>query len=131
MKGRRHRQHHRPLDALRLGGFHGSLHRLFFPRQDHLAATIVVCGFTYASCPALLGDRPGRVEVDADQRRHRPDANRHGFLHGAAANAQQPRRIGDRQRLSGRERRIFAQRMPCHIGYVALEIDTGLCFERA
>ena len=60
-----------------------------------------------------------------------PDADRHRLLHGAAADAQQPRRVGDRQRLRRRERRIFAERVAGDEGGIAREIDTGLRFKHA
>ena len=40
-----------------------------------------------------------------------PVADRHRLLHGAPADAQQPRRIGNRERSGSRERGIFPERM--------------------
>ena len=42
------------------------------------------------------GDRFRLVEFEPDKRRHGADADRHRLLHGAAANAQEPRRVGNR-----------------------------------
>ena len=63
--------------------------------------------------PCAASRRPLRHRPcsSADDRRHGALADRHGRLHGVAANAQQPRRVGDRERAGGRERRIFAERM--------------------
>ena len=82
-------------------------------------------------CGGFRGDRLGVIELDADERRHGADADRHRLLHGAAAYAQQPRRVGNRERLRGRERRIFAERMAGDEGRVAREIDAGFGFEHA
>ena len=43
----------------------------------------------------LGGDLAGRVEVEAEERRHRAPPDRHRLLHGLAADAEQPRGIGD------------------------------------
>ena len=54
--------------------------------------------FAAAHTPTLAASAAiglGHGELDADQRRHGADADRHGLLHGAAAHAQQPRRVGD------------------------------------
>ena len=60
-----------------------------------------------------------------------PDADRNRLLHGAAADAQKPRGVGDGERRRGRESRIFAERVAGNKGCVAGEIDAGLGFEHA
>ena len=45
-------------------------------------------------CAASLGDRHRRLIVEAEQRRHGADADRHRLLHRKAAGAQQPRGVG-------------------------------------
>ena len=57
-----------------------------------------------------------RLEIDAEQRRHRADAFGHRLLHGVAAHAQEPRRVADREAAGRRERGIFAERMAGDIG---------------
>ena len=51
-------------------------------------------------------------------------------MHGTAADAQESRRIGNGQGLSGRKRRIFPKRVTGNEGRIATEIDTGLRFKR-
>ena len=58
-------------------------------------------------------------EIEAEDRRHRALADRNGLLHRLAADAQQPRRVLDRQRAGGAERGIFAERMAGDEGGVA------------
>src|SRR5690606_41384161 len=59
--------------------------------------------------------------LQPDDRRHRALAHRNGRLHGVAADAQEPRGIGDREGAGGGERRIFAERMAGDIGDLVLE----------
>ena len=72
----------------------------------------------------LRGFRAGGFDVglfQPDDRRHRALADRHRRLHGVAADAQQPRRIGDRERAGRGERRIFAERMAGDVGDLVLQ----------
>ncbi len=46
-------------------------------------------------------------------------------LHGIAANAQQPRRIGERKSAGGTKRRVFAERMTGNIGNPTLQIEAA------
>ncbi len=78
---------------------------------------------TSATSAAIASDI-GKIE--ADHRRHGAGADRNRFLHGAAANPQQSRSVGDRQSTGCGKRRIFAERVPRDKGGVALEIDAGL-----
>ena len=59
----------------------------------------------------LFGDGAGGLQVEAHQRRHRPLAQGHGFLHSAAAGFQQRRRIGDGKTPHGGQGRILAEGM--------------------
>ena len=65
------------------------------PGHDHLAAAIVVRRLADLALRGLRGDRRGRVEVEPEQRRHGAGADRHRLLHGAAADAQKPRGVGN------------------------------------
>ena len=68
-------------------------------------------------------------EINPDERGHGAGADGHGLLHGAAADAQEPRRIGDGERLRGGERRVFAERVTGDEGHVTRQIDAGVGFE--
>ena len=50
-----------------------------------------------------------------------PSPDRHRRLHGVAADAQQPRRVGDREHAGRGKRRIFAERMAGDIGNLVLQ----------
>ena len=104
---------------------HGCHHR-HVRRQKHEEITIhpaSVDGFALRG----FGRHRGRgIELETQQRRHRAGADRHRLLHGAAANAQQPRGVGDGERAGRRQRRIFAERMAGDELRVALEIDRRL-----
>jgi hypothetical protein len=52
----------------------------------------------------LRRDRCRLIEVKPKQCRHGAGANRHRFLHRPAADAQEPRGIGNGERASGGER---------------------------
>ena len=71
----------------------------------------------------LAGDLDRGLEFESEERRHRALPDRHGALHGIAANAQQPRRVGELQAAGGGERRIFAERMAGDEGRVFDEIE--------
>ena len=100
-------------------------------RQHDLPAAIIIGGGADADAAGFRGDRFGVAEFKADQRRHRTGADGNRFLHGAAADAQQPRRIADSERPSRGKRRIFAKRVTGNEGRVALEIDAGFRLKRA
>ena len=68
--------------------------------------------------PWTLGERTPRTLVE-----------RLVQAHGAAANAQQPCRVGDSERSRGSKGRIFSERVPRDESRVAREIETGLGFE--
>ena len=60
---------------------------------------------SFAACTdlplrGLGGDRCRLLELDPEQRRHGADADRHRLLHGTAADAHQPHRIGERERAA-------------------------------
>ena len=81
--------------ALGLGDLDRALDRGLVARHHDLAAAIVVGGLADLALRGLRRDRRGRVEVEPEQRRHGAGADRHRLLHGVAADAQQPRGVGD------------------------------------
>ncbi len=131
MEGRGDRQQHRPLGAARLGDFDRALDRELVARQHNLAAAIVIGGGADAGAFRLGRDRLHVAELEPDQRRHGARADRNRLLHGEPAHAQQPRRVGDRERARRGKRRIFAERMSGDKGRVAREIDAGFVFQHA
>ena len=80
-----------------------------------------------AACADLaLGAPPRRpargcVEVEPEQRRHGALADRHGLLHGPAADAEQPRRIGEVEAARRGQRGIFAERVAGDVGDASAE----------
>ena len=99
---------------------------------DHdLGAAIVVRRVADLALRRLAGDLERGLVFEAEQGRHRPLPHRNRLLHGVAADAQQPRRIGDREAAGGGERRIFAERMAGDEGGVALQVEAGLGLQHA
>ncbi len=125
MEGRGDGQHHGALGALLLRDHDGALDRRLVARDHHLGAAIVVGRIADLALSRLAGDLQGGVEFEPEQRRHGALPDRHGALHGIAANPQQPGRIGDGQAAGGGERRIFAERMAGDESRVPLEIEPG------
>ena len=82
-------------------------------------------------CAASAATAVAASNSSPSKRRHRAGADRHRLLHGAAANAQKLRGVGDGEGAGRRQRRIFAERMAGDELRVALEIDAGLRFEHA
>ena len=116
MEGRAHRQQDCALGAARLGDLDGALDRRPVARDDDLAGAVVVGRLADLAFGGLLGDLPRGLEVEADQRRHGADADRHGLLHGAAANAEKPGGVGKAEAAGGGQRRVFAERMAGDVG---------------
>ena len=90
-----------------------ALDRLFRARDHHLAAAVVVGGFADRARQIervlrLLRDHRHGGKIEAQNRRHRALADRHGLLHRVAANAQQLGGVLERERAGGGEGRIFA-----------------------
>ena len=77
----------------------------------------------------LAGDLQGGVEFEPEERRHGALPDRNGALHGIAADAQEPGRIGNRQAAGGGKRRIFAERVAGDEGRVALQVEPGFGLE--
>ena len=96
------------------------------PRYHHLPRIIVIGSLTdLALC--CLGSHFGRSgEIQPQQRRHRPHTHGDRLLHRLAANAQQPRRIGQPQRPDRAQRRILTQGMSCHKGHMIKTQPFGL-----
>ena len=61
--------------------------------------------------------------LQPDDRRHGAFTNGNGRLHGIAANAQEPRGIGERKRSGSAQGRIFAERMAGDIGDLGFQVE--------
>ena len=121
MKRRRDGQKQGPFRAGELGELHRPLDRRLRARDDDLTAAVVVGG---------LADRAGEIEVarrlrrdlhhrpefEAEDGRHRAFADRNRLLHRLAAQAQETRRVLERERSRRAKRRILAERMSGDIG---------------
>ena len=94
-----------------------------------LPAAIVVGGLDQFALRGLGGDRRCLFEIDAEQCSHGADADRNRVLHGAAADAHEPHRVGKRQRTGRGQCGVFADRMAGDEGRVTREIDAGFGFE--
>jgi hypothetical protein len=129
MEGGGHLQHHRAPRALGLGDLDRALHRRLVARHHDLATAVVVRGLAHFTLRRLGRHRLRRVELEAEQCRHRAGADRHGLLHRAAADAQKLRRVRHGEGSSRRQRRILAERMARDELGVALEINPGLGLE--
>src|SRR5215831_7290415 len=83
------------------------------PADHDLAWSIVVCHRAYFITTSGLGcDSVTLLDIEAEQRRHRSLPDPHSLLHCLAAQFEQTRPVPDRDRPRGRQRRIFAERMP-------------------
>ncbi len=93
--------------------------------HNDLPRRVVVRGLAYLALRGLARDRPRRLIVEAEERRHRADADRHRLLHRAAANTHEPRRVGKREGAGGGVGGIFAERMAGEEGDIARKINAG------
>ena len=66
--------------------------------EDDLTRRVVVGGLADLAVRRSLGKLLRLCKVGAEQRGHRPLADRHRLLHRAAARFQEPRRVGKAQR---------------------------------
>ena len=131
MEGSRDREHHGPLGAAKLCQIHGAFNCNLGARQHDLSAAIIIGGGADADAAGFRSDRLDVGQFETDQRGHCAGADGDRFLHGTAADAQQPRRIGNGQRPGRGKRGIFAERVTGNEGRVALEIDAGFRLEDA
>ena len=116
MEGRAHRQQHAALGALGLGHLDGALDGCLVAAHHDLPAAIVVGDGDDLAERRLLAGLLGRLELDAEQGRHRADADRHRLLHRLAAQLQKPRGVCELQGAGGGQGRIFPQRMAGDVG---------------
>ena len=112
MEGRGDRQDQRPLGAPGLGDLDRAFDRGLVARDDDLRGVVVVGGLADLALRGLGRDGGGGLEVEAEEGRHRADADRHRLLHRLAPDAQQARGIGQGQRPRRAEGGVFAQRVP-------------------
>ena len=133
MERRGHRQQHGALGALRLGDLDRALDRRLVRRRPPPAPPPLSLATSQTSPLRRLRAPTSRrgLEVEPEQRRHGAVPDRHRLLHGVAADAQQPRGVGDRERAGGGERRILAERMAGDEGGVARKVEPGLGLEHA
>src|SRR3954471_14700148 len=131
MEGRADRQQDRaPCPALGGEGY-GAVDRRLVAADHDLARGVVIGGAAYLALRGGGGDLARGVELEAEERRHRPRPNRHGELHGLAAPLQETCRVADSEGARRRERRVLAERMAGDIGAGALEIEAALALEDA
>ena len=103
----------------------GAFDRGLVAGNHHLPAAIVIGGLADLTLRRLARDRHGSLVIEAEQRGHGADADRHRLLHGETAGAQQARGVGNAQAAGGGQRGIFAERMAGHEGGVAPDRETG------
>ena len=112
MERRGHRQQHRALGALRPWR---SRRRARPPpccrTRRPARAPLSFAAWQTSPCAASAATATAASKSSPSSAAMAPDADRHGLLHGLAARAQKPRRIGDGERACRGQRRIFAERM--------------------
>ena len=131
MERRRDGQHDGALRALRRRKRDRALDRRLVAGDHDLGAAVVVRDVADLALRRIARDLGRGFGVEAEQRRHGADPDRGRVLHGIAANAQQPRRVGDREGAGGGKRRILAERVPGDEGGVAGKVEPGLGLEDA
>ena len=104
MERGRDREQHRAPRPLPLGDLDRALNRGLVAGDHDLAAAIVVRGLDDLALRGFRRDLCRLLELDADERRHRAHPDRHRLLHGAAADAHEAHRVGERQRAGRGER---------------------------
>ncbi len=109
----------------------GALDGRLVAGDDDLPAAVVVGDLADLALRSLARHLARGLDIEAEQRRHGALPDRHGALHGVAADAQEPRRVGERQAAGGGERRIFAERMAGDERRVAMQIESRLGLEHA
>ena len=125
MKRRRDRQHNGPLHALVLCQRRRALDGLAVAGDDDLIRIIVVGDRADLTLGRFVGDFLRFCAIGAEQRRHRPLADRHRGLHRPPAKLEQLRRGRKIDRAGGAQGGIFAQAMPSNeIGLVG-KADAG------
>ena len=80
-------------------------------RDHHLRRVVVIGDFADLAFGGRFGQRGGLLDIRAEQRGHRADADGHRILHGDAAQAQQLGGVGQRECPGGAQRTVFAERM--------------------
>ena len=111
MEGRADRQEQGPLGALAPGDLDRALDGGAVARDDDLGRVVVVRRLADLPARGLGGHRLGRGEVEPEESRHRPLADRNRLLHRLPAQAEEPRGIAETERTGRAECRIFAERM--------------------
>ena len=111
MEGGAHRQQHRAAGAEFRRQRHSPIDGRLGARDHHLAWRIIVGGLAHFAFGSGLGQLLRLRKIGAEQSRHRPLADGHRLLHGAASDLEQPRRIGEAERAGRGKRRIFSERM--------------------
>ncbi len=91
--------------------------------DDDLPGRIVVGDGADLTPGGLDGDLAGDVDVETEQCRHRPLADRHRLLHRLAAAFDEARRLGRGQRAGCRKGRVLAQRMAGDIGGLPGDVE--------
>ena len=114
MERRAHVQQDGALRAALLCQFHSPRYRRFVPGNHHLAGRIEVRRRDDLALSRLATNLLDGIGPKAEQRRHRTEPHRHGFLHVLAALSNQPNRFGQRHRARCDESGILAQAMPRH-----------------
>ncbi len=109
MERRAHRQQHRALRAPRLRRRHRALDRFAVAGDDDLIGRVEIHRLDHLALRRFATRVRDAGIVEAHDRRHRPDARRHGFLHRLRAETHQRQRVGECQRAAGDQRRVFAQ----------------------
>ena len=119
------------LAPLGLGHLDGALDGFLVAAHHDLPAAIVVGDGDDLAERRLLAGLLGRLELDAEQGRHRADADRDRLLHRLAAQLQKPRGVCELQGAGGGQGRVFAQRMAGDMGRQAGQRLAAILFQDA
>ena len=128
-------QEDRPLGAGEPGELDRPLDRRFRSGDHRLAAAVVVGRLTDRAgeieiARGLGRDPRRRAEIEAEDRRHRPFADRNRLLHRFAPQAQKTGGILETERAGGAKGRILAERVTGDISGVSADIEARFRLKR-
>jgi len=118
-KGAETGQPDRALRPRGLAALGGAVHRAGVPRDHDLARCVHVGRRDDFSLRRLPARGLDRRQVEAEDRGHGPDPDRHRLLHVLAPAPDRSQGVGQAERIRGHERRVLAERVPGDPGRAA------------